>query len=101
VFYGLNTGTLEAIGDANGVDSAIKEGFTLFEKGTGKDWEMLGRGWSGEERGRRTDNTSGSVTNLVVLALGELYEELCDLVLDFHLAEDCGTIVCDGDIAVG
>jgi hypothetical protein len=50
--------------------------------------------------GERTDNTGSSVSNLVVLALGELDEELCDLVLDLHLAEDRGTIVGDCDITI-
>ena len=52
------------------------------------------------ESAERTDDACSAVANLVVLALGELYEEFCDLMLDLHLAEDGRAIVCDGDVAV-
>lgn len=52
--------------------------------------------WSGV----RTNDACRAVADLVVLALGELYEEFCDLMLDLHLTEDCRAIVCDGDVAI-
>lgn len=52
------------------------------------------------ESGGRTDNARRAVADLVVLRLGELDEELCDLVLDLHLAHDGGAVVGDGDVAV-
>ena len=50
--------------------------------------------------GVRTDNTGRSVPNLVVLALGELDKEFGDLVLDFHLPENSGTVVGHGDVSI-
>ena len=49
----------------------------------------------------RTDYTGGSITDLVVLRFGQLNEELCDLVLNLHLAEDRRAVVCDGDVSIG
>ena len=49
----------------------------------------------------RTDYTGGSITDLVVLRFGQLNEELCDLVLNLHLTENCCTIIRHSDIAIG
>ena len=49
----------------------------------------------------RTDYTSCSITDLVVLRFGQLNEKLRDLVLDLHLAKDCRAVVCDGDVSIG
>jgi hypothetical protein len=51
-------------------------------------------------RRSHTNDTSRSVTDLVVLAFRQLNEKFGDLVLDLHLAEDRRTIVRHGDIAV-
>jgi hypothetical protein len=48
-----------------------------------------------------TDDTSSPITNLIVLTLTDLYQQLGDLVLDLHLAEDRRSVVGHGDIAVG
>ena len=48
-----------------------------------------------------TNNTRCSVTDLVVLRFGQLNEQLCDLMLDLHLAKDCRAVVCDGDVSIG
>ena len=49
----------------------------------------------------RTDYTGGSITDLVVLRFGQLNEELCDLVLNLHLAKDRCAVVCDSDVSIG
>lgn len=54
---------------------------------------------NGQER-RRTNNTSSTITNLIVLRLGELHEKLCDRMFDLHLTQNSGTIVRDGDLSV-
>lgn len=46
-------------------------------------------------------NTCCAVTNLVILGLGQLNEQLCDVVRDLHLGKNGGAVVCYGDVAVG
>lgn len=82
------------------MDSSVEESFTLLKKGTGKDLNSDERWCLDVESGARTNDASGAVTNLVVLALGELYEEFCDLMLDLHLTENGCAVVCDGDVSV-
>lgn len=48
-----------------------------------------------------TDDTRGAIANLVVLALAELNEELCDLMLEFHAVHDGRSIVGYLNISVG
>lgn len=70
--------------DTDGVDSLVDQLRSLLEQGTGQH-----------------DNTSGSVTNLVILRLGQLDQQLCYVIRDLHLLQDGGAIVGDCDIAVG
>jgi len=82
------------------MDSSVEESFTLLKKGTGKDLNSVECWYSDVESGARTNDAGGAVTNLVILALGELYEEFCNLMLDLHLTEDGRAVVCDGDVSV-
>lgn len=47
-----------------------------------------------------TDNTRCTITNLIVLALRQLHQQSRDLVLNLHLTKNCGSIVCDSNIAI-
>jgi hypothetical protein len=67
--HGQFTGLIEAICNANGVNSTFDEFFCLFEEGSGED-----------------DDTGRSIANFVVLGFGELNEEFGDLVFDLHLS---------------
>ena len=97
------TSTLEPIGNANRMNTPIQEGFTLLKKGTSKDYTKSHFTIGAEVCANcaRTDNTSSSITNLIVLALRQLYQQLRDLVLNFHLPKNRCTIVCHSDVAVG
>jgi len=48
----------------------------------------------------RTNNTGGPVSDLIVLTFGQLYEELCNLMLNLHLPQDGCAIICNSDLAV-
>lgn len=48
-----------------------------------------------------TNDTSSTVSDLVILTLGKLYQQLRDLMLNSHLIEDSCTIVGDSDITIG
>ena len=50
---------------------------------------------------KRTNNTGRPVPNFVVLALGELDEKFCDLVLDFYLTQNRRSVVRYSDFAIG
>lgn len=52
------------------------------------------------ERRVRTNYTGSAIPDLIILALGQLYEQLGDLVLDLHLAEDSRTIIRNSDLAI-
>lgn len=77
-------GLVVAVCDADGVDALVNEVGGLAEQGAGED-----------------DDAGGAVADLIVLGLGELDEQLGDVVGDFHLGEDGGAVICDGDVAVG
>lgn len=47
-----------------------------------------------------TNDTSGTVPNFIVLALGQLNEQLGDLVFNLHFAQDGRTIVGHRDFSV-
>jgi hypothetical protein len=47
-----------------------------------------------------TNDASSTISNLIILTLAKLYEELGNLMLDLHLAKDSSTVICDCDIAV-
>ncbi len=49
---------------------------------------------------RRTDDTSSSISNFLILAFGQLNQQLCDLVLDFHLTENRCAVIGDCYFAV-
>jgi hypothetical protein len=74
---------LEAISNLKGVNTLIKEPLGLLE-----------------ESASEHDDTSGTVTDFVVLGLGELDEEASGLVLNLHLLKNCGTVVGHDDITV-
>lgn len=48
-----------------------------------------------------TDNTSCTITNLVILALRQLHQKPRNLVLNLHLTQDSRSIVRDSDLTVG
>jgi hypothetical protein len=48
-----------------------------------------------------TDNSSGSIPDLVILALGELNQQFSNLVLHFHLAQDRRAIIRHGNFTIG
>lgn len=54
-----------------------------------------------QARGGRTNDAGRAVSNLVVLRLADLHEQLGNLVLDLHLLQDRRAVVGDGDVAVG
>jgi hypothetical protein len=47
-----------------------------------------------------TNNTSGSIANFVVLALGELNKKFCNLVINLHLVKNGGSIVGHRQITI-
>jgi hypothetical protein len=49
----------------------------------------------------RTNDTGRAVSNLIVLRLADLHEQLGNLVLNLHLLQNRRAIVSDGDVAVG
>jgi hypothetical protein len=49
----------------------------------------------------RTNDTGRAVSNLIVLRLADLHEQLGNLVLNLHLLQNRRAIVRDGDVAVG
>lgn len=77
-------GLVVSIGDPDGVDSLVDELGGLLQEGASKN-----------------HNTGGAVTDLVVLRLGELYQQLGDVVRDLHLLQNGCAIVCYCDVAVG
>lgn len=54
-----------------------------------------------EERASQHDDACGAISDFVVLTLGELDEQARNWVLDFHLLDDGGAVVGDGDFLVG
>jgi len=54
----------------------------------------------GDVDARRTDDTCSTIANLVILTSRELYEELRDLMVHLHLAQNSRTIICDGDFTI-
>ena len=76
-------GALEAVGDLERVDALIEKSLGLIKKGA-------------SEHG----DTSGAVTDLVVLRLRELNEEARSLVLHLHLLENSRAVVCHDHVAV-
>lgn len=75
---------LEAISNLEWVDTLVKELLSLVKKGTGEN-----------------DDTSGAITDLVVLRLRELDKETSSLVLDLHLLNNGGTVVGNNNITIG
>jgi hypothetical protein len=49
----------------------------------------------------RTNDTSCSIPDFIVLALRQLNEEFCDLVFNFHLSKDRSPIVGYCDFSIG
>ena len=97
---GDGAGAIKAICDSDGVYAFVEEGFALFEKSTSKNWGQLAPRQI--QRGKwRTNDAGGSVANFLVLALGQLDQELCDLVLNLHLAENRCAVVGDCYFAIG
>lgn len=47
-----------------------------------------------------TNNTGSAITNFVILTLGQLHQQLGDLMFDLHLIQDSGTIIGYGDITI-
>jgi len=46
------------------------------------------------------NHSSGAVTDLVILGLGELDHEFRDLVINIHLFEDGCSVIGDGDVTI-
>lgn len=47
-----------------------------------------------------TDDTSCTVTDLIVLALRQLHQKLGNLVLNLHLTQNSCAIICDCNLSV-
>ena len=62
---------VEALRHSHRVDPAVQQRLGLLQ-----------------QRARQHDHAGGTVADLIVLRLGELDEELADLVLDLHLLEN-------------
>ena len=75
--------TLETISNLEGVNSLVKKFLGLIEEGSSKN-----------------NDTSSSITDLVVLRLRKLDEEAGSLVLNLHLLNNGGTVVGDNDITI-
>ena len=73
----------KTIGYSDRMNALIDQTFGLLHESTSQNYD-----------------SRGSVTDLVVLRLGELDHELGDFVIDVHVLEDCGAIIGDGHIAV-
>lgn len=78
------TGLVVSVGNSDGVDALVDQISGLLEHGAGEN-----------------DDACGTITDLVVLRLGELDEQLGHVVADLHLLENGGTIVGDCDISIG
>ena len=48
-----------------------------------------------------TDNTCSAISNLVILRVRQLNQQLSNLMLNIHLLQYCSTIICDCDISIG
>ena len=77
------TSSLEAVGNLQGVATLVEEFLSLVKEGAGQN-----------------DDTSGTVTDLIVLRLGKLDEETSSLVLNLHLLNNGGTVVGDNHVAI-
>ena len=76
-------GLVVPVGDPDGVDSLVDELGGLLQ-----------------ERAGENHDTGGAVTDLVVLRLGELHQQLGDVVRDLHFLQNGRAIVCYCDVAV-
>mmetsp|Transcript_8220 Transcript_8220/g.9954 ORF Transcript_8220/g.9954 Transcript_8220/m.9954 type:complete len:568 (-) Transcript_8220:99-1802(-) len=81
--HGDLTSLIEAVSDFERVDALLQKFLGLLEDGTSEH-----------------NDTSGAVTDLVVLRSGQLSEESGSLMMDLHLLEDGGTIVGDDNLAI-
>eukprot|EP00962_Isochrysis_galbana_P018199 scaffold5240_cov116-Isochrysis_galbana.AAC.7 len=84
VLGGDERGPVEPLGHAHWVDPSVEQCLGLLEQRAGQH-----------------NHAGGAVANLIVLRLGELHQQLADLVLDLHLLQDSGPVVGDGHVAVG
>ena len=75
--------SLEAISNLEGMDALIKKLLSLLEESTSEN-----------------NNTSGAVSNFVVLRFGKFNQKSCSLVLNFHLFKNGSSVVCDNNIAI-
>lgn len=102
MLHGDSARTLETIRYPDRVDSAIEERLALLEQGTGEHLMVnrFVRGSISQETAELTDDTSGTVSYLVILTFRQLYKQLRDWVLDFHLAQDSRAVVRHGDFAI-
>nr|GLL49585.1 ABC transporter F family member 4-like isoform X3 [Ipomoea trifida] len=48
----------------------------------------------------QNNNSSCSITNLIILTLGQFCHKLCNLIVNIHLLQDGCTIICDGVVTV-
>lgn len=53
-----------------------------------------------EECASQYNDSCGTISNFIVLTLGELDQQSCNWVLDFHLLDDSSTIIGDGDFLI-
>lgn len=74
---------LKPIGNAFGVDSAINQLFGLLKQSSSQN-----------------DNSSRPISDFHVLAFGKFDHKLRNLIFDFHLLQNGGTIVRDSNIAI-
>jgi hypothetical protein len=76
-------GGLKAVSDLQWVDTLIEKLLGLLEDGASED-----------------HNSGSSISDLIVLGCGKLYQKSGGLMMDLHLLEDGGTIVGDDDLSV-
>jgi len=77
------TGLFESVGDFQWVKTLVEQLLGLLQDSSGKD-----------------DDTSGTISNFVILGGGKLHQEFGGLMMNLHLFEDSGTIVGDDNLTI-
>mmetsp|Transcript_24712 Transcript_24712/g.53848 ORF Transcript_24712/g.53848 Transcript_24712/m.53848 type:complete len:310 (-) Transcript_24712:56-985(-) len=74
----------ESLGNAHGMDSPSQQLLGLLQQSAGQN-----------------DDARGAIANLVILRGRQLDHQLANLIGNLHLSQDGGTVVGDGNVAVG
>lgn len=83
-FHGDLASNFETIGNLKWVDTLVKKLLGLFKDSTGKN-----------------DDTSGTISDFVILGGRKFSQKFGGLMVDFHLFEDSGTVISDNNITIG